>query len=102
LAICFAPAKVAAYLHTPKELRGAAVGLPNLLRNEGGSVGTSLSQALDQQREQFHSLRLGEYLDPFNPAVQSFTDWARATFPEQSGDSGRFAATRSAGTRQCV
>jgi DHA2 family multidrug resistance protein len=86
LAICFAPANVAAYLYTPKELRGAAVGLLNLLRNEGGSVGTSLSQALHEQREQFHSLRLGEYLDPFNPAVQSFTDQARAIFLEQSGD----------------
>ncbi len=86
LAICFAPANVAAYLYTPKELRGAAVGLLNLLRNEGGSVGTSLSQALHEQREQFHSLRLGEYLDPFNPAVQSFTDQARAMFLEQTGD----------------
>jgi MFS transporter, DHA2 family, multidrug resistance protein len=86
LAICFAPANVAAYLYMPKELRGAAVGLLNLLRNEGGSVGTSLSQALHEQREQFHSLRLGEYLDPFNPAVQSFTDQARAMFLEQSGD----------------
>jgi DHA2 family multidrug resistance protein len=86
IAICFAPANVAAYLYTPKELRGAAVGLLNLLRDEGGSVGTSLSQALHEQREQFHSLRLGEYLDPFNPAVQSFTDQARAMFLEQSGD----------------
>ena len=86
LAICFAPANVAAYLYTPKELRGAAVGLLNLLRNEGGSVGTSLSQALQNHREQFHSLRLGEYLDPFNPAVQSFTDQARAMFLEQTGD----------------
>ena len=86
LAICFAPANVAAYLYTPNQLRGAAVGLLSLLRNEGGSVGTSLSQALHEQREQFHSLRLGEYLDPFNPAVQSFTDQARAMFLEQSGD----------------
>ena len=86
LAICFAPANVAAYLYMPKELRGAAVGLLNLLRNEGGSVGTSLSQALHEQRQQFHSLRLGEYLDPFNPAVQSFTDQARAMFLQQSGD----------------
>jgi DHA2 family multidrug resistance protein len=86
LAICFAPANVAAYLYTPNALRGAAVGLLSLLRNEGGSVGTSLSQALHEQREQFHSLRLGEYLDPFNPAVQSFTDQPRAMFLQQSGD----------------
>src|ERR1700751_5278807 len=45
VSVCFAPLNVAAYLYTPKELRGAAVGLLSLLRNEGGSVGTSLSQA---------------------------------------------------------
>jgi MFS transporter, DHA2 family, multidrug resistance protein len=72
LSICFAPANVAAYLYTPIALRGAAVGLLSLLRNEGGSVGTSLAQTLQERRDQFHTLRLGEYLDPFNPAVQSF------------------------------
>jgi MFS transporter, DHA2 family, multidrug resistance protein len=86
LAICFAPANVAAYLYTPKELRGAAVGLLSLLRNEGGSVGTSLSQALQDHREQFHTLRLGEYLDPFNSAVHSFTDQSQAFFLQQTGD----------------
>ena len=68
------------------ELRGAAVGLLSLLRNEGGSVGTSLSQALQDHREQFHTLRLGEYLDPFNPAVHSFLEQSRAFFLQQTGD----------------
>jgi DHA2 family multidrug resistance protein len=86
LAICFAPANVAAYLYTPMELRGAAVGLLSLLRNEGGSVGTSLSQALQDHREQFHTLRLGEYLDPFNPAVHSFTEQSQAFLLQQTGD----------------
>jgi MFS transporter, DHA2 family, multidrug resistance protein len=86
LAICFAPANVAAYLYTPKELRGAAVGLLSLLRNEGGSVGTSLSQALQDHREQFHTLRLGEYLDPFNSAVHSFTEQSQAFLLQQTGD----------------
>ena len=44
LAICFAPANVAAYRYMPTALRNAAVGLLSLLRNEGGSVGTSLAQ----------------------------------------------------------
>ena len=86
LAICFAPANVAAYLYTPMELRGAAVGLLSLLRNEGGSVGTSLSQALQDHREQFHTLRLGEYLDPFNPAVHSFAEQTKAFLLQQTGD----------------
>jgi DHA2 family multidrug resistance protein len=77
LSICFAPANVAAYLYTPKELRGAAVGLLSLLRNEGGSVGTSLAQTFHERRDQLHTLRLGEYLDPFNPAAKAFLDQAR-------------------------
>jgi DHA2 family multidrug resistance protein len=86
LSICFAPANVAAYLYTPIAMRGAAVGLLSLLRNEGGSVGTSLAQTLQERRDQFHTLRLGEYLDPFNPAVQSFLEQAQARFLQQTGD----------------
>jgi DHA2 family multidrug resistance protein len=86
LAICFAPANVAAYLYTPKELRGAAIGLLSLLRNEGGSVGTSWAQTFHERREQFHSLRLGEYLDPFSAAANSFLGQARAFFSQQSAD----------------
>jgi DHA2 family multidrug resistance protein len=86
LSICFAPANVAAYLYTPIALRGAAVGLLSLLRNEGGSVGTSLAQTLHERREQFHTLRLGESLDPFNPAVQSFLEQAQVRFLQQTGD----------------
>jgi MFS transporter, DHA2 family, multidrug resistance protein len=86
LSMCFAPLNVAAYLYTPKMLRGAAVGLLSLLRTEGGSVGTSLAQTLHERLVQFHSLRLGEYLDPFNPAVHSFLNQARTLFLGQTGD----------------
>src|SRR5262249_34670214 len=84
LSMCFAPANVAAYLYTSVALRWAAVGLLSLLRNEGGSVGTSMAQTLQERRDQFHILRLGEYLDPFNPAVRSFIDQAQALV--QTGD----------------
>ncbi|HEY2531777.1 MAG TPA: DHA2 family efflux MFS transporter permease subunit [Xanthobacteraceae bacterium] len=86
LSICFAPANVAAYLYTPIALRGAAVGLLSLLRNEGGSVGTSMAQTVQERRDQFHALRLGENLDPLNPAVQSFLEQAQARFLQQTGD----------------
>jgi DHA2 family multidrug resistance protein len=86
LSIVFAPVNVAAYLYTPPLLRGAAVGLLSLLRNEGGSVGTPLAQTLHERRDQFHTLRLGEYLDPFNPAVHSFLEQAHARFLQQTGD----------------
>jgi DHA2 family multidrug resistance protein len=86
LAMCFAPANVAAYLYTPVALRGAAVGLLSLLRNEGGSVGTSMAQTVQERRDQFHSLRLGEWLDPFNAAAGSFLDQASRGFAQQTGD----------------
>jgi DHA2 family multidrug resistance protein len=86
LSLIFAPLNVAAYMYTPRHLRGAAVGLLSLLRNEGGSVGTSMAQTLQERREQFHALRLGEYLDRLNPIVNSLWEPARAFFEQQSGD----------------
>ena len=41
LGLIIAPISVAAYMYIPPHLRGAAIGLASLLRNEGGSVGTS-------------------------------------------------------------
>ena len=86
LSMCFAPANVAAYLYTPPLLRGAAVGLLSLLRNEGGNVGTSMAQTIQERRDQFHVLRLGEFLDPLNASVASFFEQARQTFLQQTGD----------------
>jgi MFS transporter, DHA2 family, multidrug resistance protein len=86
LSMCFAPANVAAYLYTSPALRGAAVGLLSLLRNEGGSVGTSMAQTVQERRDQFHTLRLGEYLDSFNTAAVSFLNQAKETFLQQNGD----------------
>jgi DHA2 family multidrug resistance protein len=87
LSLIFAPINVAAFKYTPTHLRAAAVGLFALIRNEGGSVGTSMAQTMVQRREQFHNARIGELLDPFNPAVQDFTAQARAAFLQQTGDS---------------
>jgi MFS transporter, DHA2 family, multidrug resistance protein len=86
LSMSFAPANVAAYLYIPPALRGAAVGLLSLLRNEGGSVGTSMAQTIQERRDQFHVLRLGEFLDSFNAAVTSFLGQARETFLQQTSD----------------
>ena len=85
LAMCFAPANVAAYLYTPIALRGAAVGLFSLLRNEGGSVGTSLAQTLQERRDQFHTLRLGESSIPSTrPRIPSLI--RLGPFLQQTGD----------------
>jgi DHA2 family multidrug resistance protein len=86
LSMMFAPLNVAAFLYIPKELRGAAVGLLALLRNEGGSVGTSVAQTILERREQFHTLRLNERLDTFNPTARQFLTQAQAIFTQHNGD----------------
>ncbi len=86
LSMLFAPLNVSAFRHIPKELRGAAVGLLALLRNEGGSVGTSVAQTIQERREQFHTLRLNEKLDSLNPAVSQMFTQGRTFFLQQTGD----------------
>ena len=68
----FAPLNVAAFKYTPRHLRGAAVGLFALLRNEGGSVGTSMAQTIQERREQFHLSRLDDCLDAVEPTGAVF------------------------------
>jgi MFS transporter, DHA2 family, multidrug resistance protein len=86
LSMMFAPLNVAAFAHIPKELRGAAVGLLALLRNEGGSVGTSVGKIILDRREQFHTLRVNESLDPFNPELSPFFSQGQSFFMQQTGD----------------
>lgn len=86
LSMIFVSINVAAFKYTPPHLRGAAVGLLALLRNEGGSVGTSVAQTLVQRRDQFHAARVGETLDPLNPVVSTFFDQSKAFFLQVTGD----------------
>jgi DHA2 family multidrug resistance protein len=86
LSMIFVPLNVAAFLHLPAEMRGAAVGLLALLRNEGGSVGTSLAHTIQERRDQFHLLRLNEGLDSLNPAVHDFFQQSQAFYLQQTGD----------------
>ncbi len=86
LSMIFAPLNVAAFMHIPKELRGAAVGLLALLRNEGGSVGTSVAQTVLERRQQFHTVRLNEWLDPLNPAVSNVLKQGQTFFLQHTGD----------------
>lgn len=86
LSMMFAPLNVAAFIYLPKEVRGAAVGLLALLRNEGGSVGTSVAQIIQERREQFHLLRLNERLDVLNPTVNDLLARGQAFFLRHTGD----------------
>jgi DHA2 family multidrug resistance protein len=86
LGLIIAPISVAAYMYIPPHLRGAAIGLASLLRNEGASVGTSLAQTIQIRREQFHTSRVGEFLDPLNPTVNSFIQQSQLFFLQNTGD----------------
>lgn len=86
LGLIFAPASVAAYKYIPVHLRAAAVGLLSLLRTEGGSVGTSMSKTIVDRRLQFHTSRVGEFLDPLNPHVGTFLEESRGIFYQHTGD----------------
>ena len=52
----------------------------------GGSVGTSMSQTLQERREQFHLLRLDDALTGTTDAV-SFLETAEAMHFQENGDS---------------
>ena len=86
LSLLFAPLNVAAFLYLPRELRGAAVGLFALLRNEGGSVGTSCAQTFEERREQFHTLRLNEWLTHFHEPVNLYSKHFQEFFFQSTGD----------------
>jgi DHA2 family multidrug resistance protein len=86
LSMLFAPLNVAAFIYLPKEIRGAAVGLLALLRNEGGSVGTSVAQIIQERREQFHTLRLNESLDKLNRPVHNLLTRGQTFFLQYNGD----------------
>ncbi len=86
LGLIFAPINVAAFKYVPPYLRGSAVGLVSLLRNEGGSVGTSVSQTVQERRLQFHLVRLGDNLDELNAHVNSYLATTQAFLEQQLGD----------------
>ncbi len=86
LSMLFAPLNVAAFIYLPKEIRGAAVGLLALLRNEGGSVGTSVAQIIQERREQFHTLRLNESLGSLNEPVNHALMQGQSFFLRHTGD----------------
>jgi DHA2 family multidrug resistance protein len=45
-----------------------------------------MAQTIQERRLQFHTSRVGEFLDPLNPVVTSFLEQARAFFYQQTGD----------------
>ncbi len=85
-AFMFAPLSVAAFMYLPKELRGSAAGIFAVLRNEGGSAGTSLGKTLVQRRLPLHTDRLGENFNLLNPTFNEALSNGERIFYGITGD----------------
>ena len=82
----FAPLSVAAYMYLPRDLRGPAAGLFAVLRNEGGSAGTTLGRTIALRRSYYHSDRLAEHITPLNPNYGDAAAPIESFFLQQTGD----------------
>ena len=82
----FAPLSVAAFMYLPKEYRGAAAGIFAVLRNEGGSAGTSMGKTLVERRLPLHTDRLGENLNPLSTPFNDALQGGRQFFEGVTGD----------------
>jgi MFS transporter, DHA2 family, multidrug resistance protein len=75
----FISVTTAAYFGMPREKNNQVSGLINFVRNIGGSILISLTNALVTERGQFHQNELLKYLTPsaaaFQQRVQSFTSY---------------------------
>ena len=59
-----------------------AVGLQNLIRNIGGSVGLSLVSTFEQRFSQAHQSMMVQYLSPLNPQYQHRLDAAQSVLEQ--------------------
>lgn len=53
-----------------KEQLGSASGLFSMVRNVGGAIGIAISSQLVVERTRFHAQRIGESVNPFEPATR--------------------------------
>ena len=82
LPFLFIPITTVSYSGLPPGSTNQAAGLINVARNLGGSIGVALTQALEQQREQFHHSRLVEHVIPsdvqYQEALRRVTEYFTA------------------------
>ncbi len=90
--LLYVPITTAAYMYLSKEQTNDASGLFSLIRNEGSSIGVALTNTLLQRRSQFHQVRLGEHVHPFNHLSRNWLNGVTSVF--QRGGSDLAAASR--------
>jgi len=67
--LIFVPLLSMSTVGIPRSEAGSASALFNMARNIGGSVGIAMLSTLVTQREHLHSVRLGEFVTTYTPAV---------------------------------
>ena len=87
--LLFAPLNVAAYMYLPKELRGSAAGLYNLLRNEGGASGPRWPRRSSSAASSSTPRGSARALDPLNPNVTEALAAPRGLGLSATGDPAR-------------
>ncbi|HEY9628652.1 MAG TPA: DHA2 family efflux MFS transporter permease subunit [Coleofasciculaceae cyanobacterium] len=70
----------------PPALAGSASGLFNMMRNLGGSFGIAVLATMQNNREQFHSNRVGESISIYDPATQQRIDQLTQFFASKGSD----------------
>jgi DHA2 family multidrug resistance protein len=72
----------------PRSEAGSASALFNMSRNIGGSVGIATLSTIVTQREHLHSVRLGEFVTTYTPAVQERLSLLQNLFESKGIDAG--------------
>jgi DHA2 family multidrug resistance protein len=84
--LLWVPINTAAFAYIAKEQTNNASGLFSLIRNEGSSIGVSLSSTLLQRQTQFHHSRLAEGLDHSNSNLNSWLNGMTSSFQRAGSD----------------
>ena len=72
--------------HIGPQQSGSASALYNMFRNLGGSIGIALLATQLDLREKFHSVRIGEAVNAFNPATGERLDALTQHFVSRGAD----------------
>ena len=86
LGLLFAPISLAAYNVYPAASARGGRGPVQPVAQRRGQRGHVDGQTFQERRDQFHTLRLGEGMDPLNPDINSYLSQAQAFFLQQTGD----------------
>jgi DHA2 family multidrug resistance protein len=83
--LVFISVTTAAYFGMPREKNNQVAGLINFVRNIGGSILISLTNAAVVERAQFHQNQLLKYLTPTNANLQRQVQSLTGYFDGRSG-----------------